>query len=105
MSEETDQLKELRAQILSELKPLLVSSDIQPEQKFTLLLTSALNTGDYDDFSRAKEAALEIEDTTSKANALLDLLGAVDIEIGDIVEDNADSQEGNKLSSEEQPQE
>ena len=91
MSEETDQLKALRVQILGELKPLLVSSDILPEQKFTLLLNSALNSGEYDDFISAKDAALQIEDTTSRANALLDLLGAVDIEIGDITENKDDS--------------
>jgi hypothetical protein len=85
--DETQQLESLRSKVVADLKPLLVSSDMLPEQKFTLLLNAAMTSGATEDFAAAKEVASQIEDDGSRANALMDLLGAIDLQLGDIVED------------------
>lgn len=98
----TQELESIRSQVIADLKPLLVSSDILPEQKFTLLLNAAMTSGAAEDFASAKEVASQIEDTGSRANALMDLLGAIDLQLGDIIEDSADEDAPTSETTEEQ---
>ena len=72
-------LEELRSKILDELVPLAETADLDPSQKFTLLLSAAQISGDSSKFEAANQAAMNIEDSTTKAHALLDLLDEIDI--------------------------
>jgi hypothetical protein len=87
--EDQQKLKELRDTVLQELTPILVNSDMAPEDKFTLQLSAAEASGKIERFKEALESARHFEDDTNKANAYLDLLEAIDIQIGDTAVEEA----------------
>jgi hypothetical protein len=71
-------LKDMRDTVLNELTPLLVDSDMPPEDKFSLQLSAAANSGNSERFEQALETARKIEDNTTKATAYMQLLDAID---------------------------
>lgn len=84
MEETQQKLEALRSSILSDLKPLIESAGFTNEQKFNLLLASAKATGSAQDLEAAQTTALTIDDPSTKADALLELLEEIDIQLGAI---------------------
>lgn len=72
-------LKDLKNQILDELIAVTDGSGLQPEERFDLILTRYINSGDTKLLESALDAAKGIEDASPKAAALIQLLEEVDI--------------------------
>lgn len=89
----------LRDTVIGDLTPLIQGSNIDDQQKFTILLSSARNTRSEETFKSAREAALGIDDAGAKADALLELLDELDFQIQETnspesePEDNASNNE------------
>lgn len=79
-------LEKLRSSILDEVIPLAEEADLEPSQKFTLLINAARLSGEAQKFEAAHQAALGIDAPKEKAEALLDLLEEIDIKLGEIDE-------------------
>jgi hypothetical protein len=82
MGGQNTELQSLRDQILKSLVPLLANTDMPVEQKFALQLNIAETSEDIARFKEAYETAEKFPDETSKANAYLDLLEAIDGRLG-----------------------
>ena len=78
MDENQTKLEHLRSEIIEDLVPIVEDADVNPEQRFTLLLATARLSGSEEKFRKARKAAMKIDDTQARAGALLDLLDAVD---------------------------
>jgi hypothetical protein len=78
MDENQAKLERLRSEIVEDLVPIVEEADVDPEQRFTLLLATARLSGSEEKFRKAHKAAMDIQDTQARAGALMDLLDAVD---------------------------
>lgn len=81
---EKTRLDKLRSTILDDLMLLIETVDIDPEQKFNILLASARAAGNGNTFEAAYDSAKKIEISEQKVNAYLDLLEAIDLQVGDV---------------------
>lgn len=85
---------DLRDTVLEELSPVLMSGDMTPESKFTIQLSAAQASGQIEKYREALESIRQFSDDTSKANAYMDLMEAIDVQLGDIsTADNTIEQE------------
>jgi hypothetical protein len=82
MDEEIDKYLSLRERIVEQIIPMLDSKDLSPSDRFELASQLAQVRGSFDLYEKAFNAAQELGSDT-KLNALMDLLGDVDIEIQD----------------------
>lgn len=82
--EEKNKLENLKAQVLNELTQLSDTTDIDPENRFRLMINLAVISGTTDSFEKAKKAASSIEEPTAKTRALMELLEEIDISLGNI---------------------
>src|SRR4051812_37025861 len=99
MNDDQQKLLDLRSKIVKDLVPLATDSDMDPTQKFVLLLSSARVNGDFDGFNRAYEAVSKIESSTEKANALIELADSID----DVVTANQPVEEADSENEESDP--
>jgi hypothetical protein len=72
------QLESLRSEILGEVVGFVESSELDPSQKFSLLIASARVSDEPARYRAAYQAALQIQDVNVKADALLELLDAIE---------------------------
>ena len=106
-------LLQLRTKILDDIIPLTEGDVFEPSQKFVLLLSSARVSNDPKTLVAAYEAAKQIEDTAQRADALLEALEEVDVQLGDITFDEAvepaappvQNEQPTEMPQEEQPTE
>lgn len=74
----TKQLQQIRDTVLQELTPILVNSDLSPEDKFSVQLSVARTTGVPERFEEALDTIRLFSEDRSKTNAYMDLLDAID---------------------------
>lgn len=72
-------LQKLKDEVLDELITLTDEADLNPADKFDLLMTQYINSGDVQLLRKAYEAAQAIEDKTDKGNALMQLVSEIEI--------------------------
>jgi hypothetical protein len=89
--DELARLNGLRSKILNELRPLIETADVDPEQKFNVSLAIARTSGEIDSYETAYKVAQDIDSAEQKMGAFLDLLEAVDIQSGAISANEVDN--------------
>ncbi|HUD07055.1 MAG TPA: hypothetical protein VMR34_04155 [Candidatus Saccharimonadales bacterium] len=104
MDNEASKLTDIRSKILNDLKSLVETVEVDPEQKFNIYLASARLEGSGSSYESAYESAKTIEQPEVRVNAYLDLLEAIDLRNGDIslVDDNQaqpQNQDGSEKTS------
>jgi hypothetical protein len=75
---DNEALEAIKKQALEELRPLVDKLELPPEEKFDILLLIIRSTDDEELVAKAHETAIEIQDETRKAQALLDIIKEVD---------------------------
>ena len=75
---DNEALEAIKKQALEELRPLVDRLELPPEEKFDILLLIIRSTDDEELVAKAHQTAIEIEDETRKAQALLDIIKEVD---------------------------
>lgn len=74
---DNDYLDSLKDNIIKELDPIMVDDSLSPEERFGYYLTIASSTQRQDALEKAFTAAKLIEDSSQKAEALMNLLDLV----------------------------
>ena len=90
MDEEETRLTDLRSKILNDLQPLVETVDMDPDQKFTIMLATARLNGSSTSYETAYATAQKIQSPEARVNAYLDLLEAIDVRAGDVTERDPD---------------
>lgn len=94
--EKLNKLTALRDKVMENVSPLADNENLSPEQRFTLLMSTASYQNDEAMLEKAFEAAQQIEAEDAKTAALLDLLDEVELQISDVtnpVEGESDNPE------------
>lgn len=76
-AESDDELSDIKQRALMDLTPLVDRLDQTPEEKFHTIMMLLQNTDRLSLIKTAYEAALKIEDETTKAEALLDVVNEI----------------------------
>ena len=74
----SEELTQLRNQVLDELMTLVDEVDIEPEDKYNILMSRYIATGDNSLLKTSLEAAKKISDPKARGSAFVQLLGEID---------------------------
>lgn len=74
-------LTELRQEAISTLIPLIDQINGAPDKKFELLITAARSAGDTQLLKKALESAKQLEGDDQKAEAVLDVLNEINLNL------------------------
>ncbi|MCL2445076.1 hypothetical protein FWD07_03105 [Candidatus Saccharibacteria bacterium] len=75
---ENQELEDVKARALMELKPLVDRLDLNPQERFEIYLLTIRSSDDRSLVELAFDAARQIEDEDKKARALLDIIKEID---------------------------